>query len=62
MDPLETMQTHYRRRDLAAREWKEKGGKVVGYLTHNVPEELILAADLFPLRITGDPSISTKVG
>jgi len=49
------MQKHYRQHDLAAREWKEKGGKVVGYFCDSVPEEMILAAGFFPLRITGDP-------
>jgi len=37
MDPLETMQKHYERRDLAARMWKDKGGKVVGYVSNDVP-------------------------
>ena len=55
MEPLETMQLYYKRRDLAAREWKEKGGKVVGYLSDDVPEEMIRAAGFFPFRISGDP-------
>ena len=49
------MQEHYRQRDLSAREWKEKGGKVVGYLCDNVPEEIIAAAGFFPFRLSGDP-------
>jgi benzoyl-CoA reductase/2-hydroxyglutaryl-CoA dehydratase subunit BcrC/BadD/HgdB len=55
MDPLETMKLHYQRRDLAARAWKEKGGKVVGYVSDEVPEEMIRAAGFFPFRISGDP-------
>jgi len=55
MDPLETMKRHYQRRDLAARAWKERGGKVVGYVGDDVPEEMIRAAGFFPLRISGDP-------
>ncbi|MFC1532047.1 2-hydroxyacyl-CoA dehydratase subunit D [Thermodesulfobacteriota bacterium] len=55
MTAFEMMQRHYHQRDLAAREWKNKGGKVVGYFCNSVPEELILAAGLFPLRISGDP-------
>lgn len=34
---------------------KASGGRVVGYLCDNVPEELITAAGFFPLRISGDP-------
>ncbi|MFC1534667.1 2-hydroxyacyl-CoA dehydratase subunit D [Thermodesulfobacteriota bacterium] len=55
MTPIEAMQKHYLQRDLAAREWTKNGGKVVGYFCDNVPEELILAAGFFPLRISGDP-------
>ena len=61
MDAFKTMQKHYQQRDLAAREWKEKGGKVAGYFCNNVPEEVILAAGLFPLRISGDPWGGTEV-
>ena len=52
---LEILKDHYQRRDQAARAWKANGGKVVGYLCDNVPEELILAAGLFPYRLSGDP-------
>jgi benzoyl-CoA reductase/2-hydroxyglutaryl-CoA dehydratase subunit BcrC/BadD/HgdB len=52
---FEEFQKHYHHQDLAAREWKEKGGRVVGYFCDSVPEELILAAGFFPLRISGDP-------
>lgn len=37
----------------AAREWKARGGKVVGYNCIFVPEELIHAAGLMPYRVTG---------
>jgi benzoyl-CoA reductase/2-hydroxyglutaryl-CoA dehydratase subunit BcrC/BadD/HgdB len=57
---FEVMQKNYRQRDMAAMEWKKKGGKVVGYFCNSVPEEIILAAGFFPLRITGDPQGSTK--
>lgn len=36
------------------RQWKQGGGKVVGFLCLYTPEELIHAAGLLPLRITGD--------
>jgi benzoyl-CoA reductase/2-hydroxyglutaryl-CoA dehydratase subunit BcrC/BadD/HgdB len=58
---FEEIQKHYQQRDLAAREWKKNGEKVVGYFCDNVPEELILAAGFFPLRISGDPWSSTEI-
>ena len=61
MDAFEAMQKHYRQRDLAAREWKGKGGKVAGYFCNDIPEEMISAAGLFPLRISGDPWGGTEV-
>jgi benzoyl-CoA reductase/2-hydroxyglutaryl-CoA dehydratase subunit BcrC/BadD/HgdB len=59
MDPLDIMKKHYKDRSLAAREWKSKGKKVVGYIGEDVPEELILAAGFFPVRISGDPAGGT---
>lgn len=61
MAAFEVMQKHYRQRDVAAREWKRNGGKVVGCIGSDVPEEMLLAVGLFPLRITGDPSGSTEL-
>lgn len=55
MTAFDELQKHYRQRDLTARQWKKKGGKVVGYFCDNVPEEFILAVGLFPLRLSGDP-------
>jgi benzoyl-CoA reductase/2-hydroxyglutaryl-CoA dehydratase subunit BcrC/BadD/HgdB len=56
---LETLRTHYREGDRAVRAWKQAGGRVVGYLCDNVPEELILAAGLFPYRLSGNPDAGT---
>lgn len=61
MTALEVMQQHYIQRDLAAREWKQKGGKVVGFFCDSVPEEMIWAAGFFPLRISGDPKGRTDI-
>lgn len=61
MRSLEIMKRHYHDRLGAARSWKEEGGKVVGYISGNVPEEMIIAAGLFPLRISGDPREATDV-
>jgi bzd-type benzoyl-CoA reductase N subunit len=35
------------------KEWKARGGKVVGWFCDYVPEELIHAAGLLPVRVTG---------
>jgi benzoyl-CoA reductase/2-hydroxyglutaryl-CoA dehydratase subunit BcrC/BadD/HgdB len=55
IEPLRVFQYHYNHRDAAALEWKKNGGRVAGYLCIDVPEELILAAGFFPLRLSGDP-------
>lgn len=62
MTPFETMKKYYHNRELAAREWKEKGGKVIGYVYTGVPEELIAAAGFLPVMITGDPTMGTEEG
>ncbi len=46
-----------------AREWKAKtGGKVIGYLNIDIPEELIYAAGILPVRILGshEPEVITN--
>ena len=55
------MQRYCNQRDLAAREWKKKGGKIVGYFCDSVPEEMILAAGFFPVRLSGNPEGGTDV-
>jgi benzoyl-CoA reductase/2-hydroxyglutaryl-CoA dehydratase subunit BcrC/BadD/HgdB len=60
MNSFNIMQKHYRQRDLAAREWKAKGGKVVGYFCDKVPEEIIRAAGFLPVRLSGNPWGSTQ--
>jgi benzoyl-CoA reductase/2-hydroxyglutaryl-CoA dehydratase subunit BcrC/BadD/HgdB len=45
----------YRERDAAALEWKAQGGLVVGCLGNDVPEELLVAAGILPVRVYGDP-------
>ena len=61
MAAFDVLQKHYQQRDMAAREWKKQGGKVVGYFCDNVPDELIVAAGFFPLRISGDPGGDTEM-
>jgi benzoyl-CoA reductase subunit C len=46
-----------------ASEWKSKtGGKVIGYLCSNIPEELIYAAGVLPVRLLGanEPEYVTR--
>ncbi|HVN96094.1 MAG TPA: 2-hydroxyacyl-CoA dehydratase family protein [Syntrophorhabdaceae bacterium] len=60
MGPLEKMKDQYTQRDSAARAWKKQGGKVVGYLSDDAPDEMILAAGLFPFRMSGNPAEGTE--
>lgn len=51
----------YLNRDLEAKKWKEKGGKVVGCLGSDVPEEILIAFGYLPVRIMGDPKTPTDL-
>ena len=62
MESLERMKMFYRQRDLEAREWKKKGGKVVGCVGTSVPQEIIIAAGCLPIQVTGDPNVDTVIG
>jgi len=57
---LETFREWYQQRDGAARAWKQQGGRVVGYLCDNVPEELILAAGFLPYRLSARPGVGSE--
>jgi benzoyl-CoA reductase/2-hydroxyglutaryl-CoA dehydratase subunit BcrC/BadD/HgdB len=59
MGPFEEINKLYRQRDKTAQEWKAQGGKVVGYLSDDVPDEMVLAAGFFPFRMSGNPSGNT---
>ncbi len=45
----------------AMKEWKDKGGKIIGYPCTNVPEEIILAAGMVPYRIRAPESTSAAL-
>ncbi len=45
----------YTNRDKAALAWKEQGGKVVAELGTDVPDEIIIAAGMLPIRVASDP-------
>jgi benzoyl-CoA reductase/2-hydroxyglutaryl-CoA dehydratase subunit BcrC/BadD/HgdB len=48
--------------EVLARRHAADGGKVVGYLTPCVPDELIEAADLRPMILRAGPDTSTRLG
>lgn len=51
---IETYKQWYDNRHEYAREWKSRtGGKVLGYMCTYVPEEILYAADVLPVRILG---------
>ena len=56
---LEVLKRHYQDRQLAPRDWKARGRKVVGYICNAVPEELIWAAGMMPVRLAGTPGGET---
>jgi benzoyl-CoA reductase/2-hydroxyglutaryl-CoA dehydratase subunit BcrC/BadD/HgdB len=63
MTTFETFQKYVNKRwdyTLVAKDWKDSGGKVIGYPDINCPEELIMAAGCRPLLMTGDPDSGTE--
>jgi bzd-type benzoyl-CoA reductase N subunit len=46
----------------AIRQWKERGGKVVGYFCSMLPEEMFMAAGLLPFRMRATGSTGTDSG
>jgi len=42
-------------------EWKDKGGKIVGYFCCNIPDEVFTAAGILPLRLRGTGSMGTEL-
>jgi len=51
---MEKFKEWYENRHDYARKWKERtGGKVLGYFCTYVPEEILYAADVLPVRILG---------
>lgn len=54
MEAIEKLQEWYKKRHEYAREWKKKtGGKVLGYFCTYVPEEILYAVNILPVRILG---------
>lgn len=57
MSASQQLRQCYAERDRAARAWKARGGKIVGYFEDNVPEELVIAAGFLPYRLSGKPHV-----
>ena len=60
MSALKTLKEYYSDSTRYAREWKEKGGKVIGYFCNIVPEEMIIAAGFLPVRVTVGPGADMR--
>lgn len=58
---FEELARAYRERDRAALEFKAGGGRVVGCLGSDVPEEILIAGGFLPVRVCGDPAAGTEV-
>ena len=43
------------------REWKDNGGKIIGYFCTHVPDELITAAGILPVRMRATGSTGTEL-
>jgi len=51
---IDTYKSWYENRHEYAKEWRKKtGGKILGYFCTYVPEEILYAADVLPVRILG---------
>lgn len=59
---LNQLRAAYADREAEARRRHAAGQKVVGYFSANIPEELIIAAGVFPVRLSGNPRDSTELG
>jgi len=40
--------------------WKQEGGMLAAYLSPNIPLEILHAAGVLPIHLSGDPSLSTE--
>lgn len=52
---FQALKGHWEDRDRTALEWKKQGKKVIGELGCDVPDELVIAAGMLPVRIYADP-------
>jgi len=61
MEKLEGLNDLLKNPDHWAQRWKAQGGKVIGYLCANIPEEILFAASALPLRVMGNPGETTSL-
>ncbi len=54
-EAFQQLKERYDDRTISAKEWKKEGKKVVGTLGADVPDELLVAADLLAYPIFGEP-------
>ncbi len=59
---IDELKASYISREQQARARHARGEKVIGYFSWNVPEELILAAGMFPVQLSGSPDETTELG
>ena len=59
---IENLQTIVNTRHDYAKEWKKRtGGKILGYFCTYMPEEILYAADILPVRIFGAHEAETSI-
>jgi benzoyl-CoA reductase subunit C len=61
MKRVERLKEALRQPEQWANRWKAQGGKVIGYLCTNIPEEILFAASALPIRIMGNPGETTSL-
>ncbi|AOT69814.1 2-hydroxyacyl-CoA dehydratase subunit D [Geosporobacter ferrireducens] len=59
-DAFMSLASAYKEREKTAEKYRNKGKKTVGCIGSDVPEELFIAADYLPIRISADSRISLE--
>ena len=54
-EAFQALKDVYDHREKAAAQWRAQGGKVLGKLGFDVPDELVIAAGMLPVQIYADP-------
>lgn len=53
MTTIKKFEEAFAQRDIIARSWKQAGKALMGWVCTYVPEEIIYAADILPIRVLG---------
>jgi benzoyl-CoA reductase/2-hydroxyglutaryl-CoA dehydratase subunit BcrC/BadD/HgdB len=56
-----TLYQAYQHRDKVALQWKQKGIQFVGCFGTDVPEEVLIAGDILPVRVFGNPDRRVEI-